>query len=612
LSHREGRFHERSALYWLILVGRLDDRGTLEAAQTAVTSGLRQFLTARQAVPIDEETRQRILSVHVVMADGSRGISMDRAENSQLLMLLLAAVTVILLIACANVGTLLLARAAVREREVAVRRALGASRGRLIRQWLTETVLLGAAGAACGTIAATVIAPRLLATFVSSSVPIVATTDRAVLTFTVAITVVACLLFGLAPSLNVGRVDAVESLRLSGRSRRRRRTFGLAEPFVVVQIAMSLVLVVAATLLVRTLLNLQQTPFGFDQERVLLVRIDPRAARHTPETVGDLYRRIHDRLAALPGVASVTFARYAPFSGSQSSSSATVEGHGPGAHLETVLVGPNYPQTIGMTLTAGRAIGFEDGRMAGKVAMVNETFANRYFAVTGPIGRHFSLSSAKYQSFEIVGVLKDAHFRDPRAAVMPTAFIPMLQDDSGRILDVEVEVRTVADADVLAPAIRDAIATVDANVGVRRMRTLRAQVLATFGPERTAAGFIGTFAVLALIVASIGLYGLVSHGLATRTGEIGIRMALGATRLGLVQMVARESLLRLVVGLSLGAALAYMGSRLLANQLFGVTPDDAGSALLSMAVISMVVALATLRPTLRALRVDPVKVLRAE
>jgi ABC-type antimicrobial peptide transport system permease subunit len=144
------------------------------------------------------------------------------------------------------------------------------------------------------------------------------------------------------------------------------------------------------------------------------------------------------------------------------------------------------------------------------------------------------------------------------------------------------------------------------------MRTLRAQVLATFGPERTAAGFIGTFAVLALIVASIGLYGLVSHGLATRTGEIGIRMALGATRLGLVQMVARESLLRLVVGLSLGATLAYMGSRLLANQLFGVTPDDAGSALLSMAVISMVVALATLRPTLRALRVDPVKVLRAE
>jgi predicted lysophospholipase L1 biosynthesis ABC-type transport system permease subunit len=244
--------------------------------------------------------------------------------------------------------------------------------------------------------------------------------------------------------------------------------------------------------------------------------------------------------------------------------------------------------------------------------MVNQAFASRFFPERGPIGRRFQLNAARYASHEIVGVVKDAHFRDPRADVTPTVFVPMLQDQSGRIFDCEFEVRTRGGAESFAPAIREAIAEVDARVTVSRTNALRSQVLSTFGPERIAARFIVTFAALALLVASVGLYGLVSHGLARRTNEIGIRMALGATRPAVAGLIARETLVRLALGLSIGLALAWLGGPVLAHQLFGVAPGDMVSAGLSAAVLTVVVALATLRPTLRALRVDPVSALRAE
>jgi predicted permease len=606
LTQREGALRQRRDLYWLSLIGRLGEEATIAGAQATTNTRLRQFLASQTSVPIDDDMRRRIDTVNVTMVSGARGISVERAQNSSLLIILLSAVGVILLIACANVGTLLLARTASREREVAVRRALGAGRSRLIRQWLTECLLLGGVGAICGVAAAGFVAPRLFATIVPAIVPMAANIDAVVLAFTSFITLVACLLFGLAPSLSVGRIDPTESLRLSGRSPRRRRTFGLAEPFVVIQIAMSLVLVVAAMLLVRTMLNLQRTPFGFDQDRVLLVAINPRSAGYRPNTVESLYRRIHDRLVTVPGVQSVTFARYSPFSGHHSSNSATIDGYEAGPiRIEFILAGPNYPHTLGMPLVDGRAFTFEDNVSAPRVAMVNEAFASRYFPGRTSIGR-------RVNAYEIVGVVKDAHFREPRAPVSPSLFVPMLQDQSGRILDCEFEVRTQGNGSAMAAVIRKTIADVEPKVTIGRTRTLREQVQATFGPERTAARFIGTFALLALLVASVGLYGLVSHGLATRTREIGVRIALGATRFGIVRLVARECLIRLAVGLAIGLGLAHFASRTLANQLFGVSPGDSVSAVLGSGVLALVVVLATLRPTLRALRVDPVTVLRAE
>jgi predicted permease len=379
---------------------------------------------------------------------------------------------------------------------------------------------------------------------------------------------------------------------------------------------MSLALVLTATLLVRTLLNAQQHPFGFDQDNVLLAQINPRSAGYQSGTVGDLYRRIHDRMTSLPGVESVSFARYAPFGGLNSSSTATIDGYQPASgekiSLETILVGPNYPQTIGMPIVAGRAFTFDDSAAAPRVAMVNEAVARRFFPGSSPIGRVVDFGSKDDRRYEIVGVLKDAHFRNIREAVDPSVFLPMLQEPTGRILDAEFELRTREDAGDLAGLVREAIAAVDAKVRVGRVRTLRAQVLSTFGPERTAAGFIVTFAALALFVAAIGLYGVVSHGLARRTSEIGVRLALGAGRVDVVRLVARETLLRLGLGLVIGFLLAQAGGRFLAGQLFGVTPTDLTSAVIAALLLSAVVALSIVRPLVRAMRIDPVIALRAE
>jgi predicted permease len=616
LHQTSGDFLARSDYYSLSLIGRLKPRQTMGAAEAAMTASLRQFLTTSQPAPLDQATRERIASVRIAMADGSRGISVVRQQNTRVLLLLVGAVGVILLIACANVGTLLFARAASREREVAVRRALGASRGRLVRQWLTESALLGVAGAMCGAALAWFVAPRLLATIVPVTTPMTARLDGTVFVFTTGATIVACLLFGLAPSLSAGRVDPIGSLRLSGRGQRRRRTLGLTEPFVVVQIALSLVLVLAATLLTRTLVNLYEHPFGFDQNHVLLVRINPRFGGYQTNTVAPLYEDLRARLGQLPGVERVSFARYAPFSGSRSSSTAAVDGYvpvpGENVSLETILVGPHYPQTIGMPVRAGRAIDADDGPAAPRVAMVNEAFARRFFPDTGPLGRGFSLGSSQQQRYEIVGVLRDAYFREARQPVQPAAFLAMLQEPSGRILDCEFEVRTTGDANVLAGQVRDTIRGVNDRIRIDDVRSLREQVTATFGPERTATGFILAFSLLALVVAAVGLSGVVAHGRARRTNEIGVRMALGAARADVVRLIARETGLRLVLGLVIGFVLARATSHALAAQLFGVTPDDLTSALFAALILSAVVALTTVRPLRRAMRVDPVIALRAD
>jgi len=612
ISTRDAAVRDRHDYYWLSLIGRLQDRQTIRSAESATTEALRQFLTAQTASPASVALRRRINNVHVEMVSGAHGISEVRQDNSRLLMLLLASVGVILLTACANVGTLFLARGIARERETAVRRALGASRARLVRQWLTESTLVGGTGALCGIGLSAFVSPALLSKFVPSSVPIAATIDWTVLAFTVGITLVACLLFGLAPSLQATRVDPIGSLRLTGRGTTRRRLFGIAEPFVVAQIALSLVLVIAATLFVRTLVNLEREPLGFDQDHVLLAAINPRTAGYKTAEVGALYRRIYDRVRMLPGVESATFARYSPFSGSSSTFGSKVEGYDPPSgervRLEQIPVGPDYPQTLGMPLVEGRAIGIDDGAGAPLVAMVNEAFVTRFFPSRSPLGHHFETSD----TYEIVGVVKDAQYHGARDPIKPTVFVPMLQEKTARALDCEIELRTHDDAAALAALARKEIAAVDARVTITRTRTLREQVLLTFGAERTAAGFIVSFAAIALLVASIGLYGTVSHGLARRTNEIGVRMALGADRADVLRLVARETVVRLAAGLLIGVALSQAAGQALASQLFGVTHHDLLSLGLAAVVLTAVVALATLRPTLRVLRIDPVRALRTE
>jgi predicted permease len=604
----------RPDYYWLSLIGRLAPGQPRAAAEIAATTALRRFLTTKAGSVPDEASRTSIRRARVAMVSGARGVSPVRQRDAKSLTLLSASVGLVLLIACANVATLLLCRAVARNTEVAVRRALGASRLHLVRQGLTEALMLATFGAVAGVLLAHWLAPTLLSFFPAG--PIRTKTAGPVLLFAIGLTVLASGLSGLAPALQVGRTDALAALRSSGRSSgaRRRYAFGATEPFIVAQMAFSLVLALGATLFARSLFNLEREPLGFDQERVLVTRINPRIAGYTPANVGSLYRRLYDRVATLPGIESATFARYSPFSGSRSIVSATVDGYTPApgerVGLETVPVGPNYPATIGMTLLAGRAIAVTDDAGAPLVAMVNEAFAHHFFPASSALGHSFHANAQ--QHYEIVGVVRDALFHSARDQATPVVFTSMLQETSQRALDCEIAIRAHGEAASLAPLIRQVVAQTDSRVGVRSAATLREQVLSTLAPERTAAGFVSAFAGLALLVAAVGLYGVVSHRVARRTKELGVRLALGAPPGAVVWLIAKEALVWVVMGITLGGGGAILMGRLVADQLFGVTPADPGSFLVAVAILGSVALLASLVPAVRALRVDPIAALRME
>jgi predicted permease len=604
----------RPDYYWLSLVGRLPPGQSRAAAGIAATSALRRFLTTKAGSAPDESTRAHIREARVAMVSGARGVSPMRQQDAKPLTLLSVSVGLVLLIACANVATLLLCRATARNTEVAVRRALGASRLQLVRQGLTEALMLATLGAGTGVLLAHWLAPTLLSFFPAG--PVRTATNGPVLLFAISITVLASGLSGLAPVLQAGNTDALAALRTSGRGSRARRRygFGATEPFIVAQMALSLVLALGATLFARSLFNLEREPLGFDQEGVLVARINPRPAGYTPANVGILYLRLYDRVATLPGVEAATFARYSPFSGSRSIVGATVDGYtpAPGEHvgLETVPVGPNYPVTIGMPLLAGRAIAITDDVGAPLVAMVNEAFAHHFFPASSPLGHSFHVNAQ--QHYEIVGVVRDALFHSARDQATPVVFTSMLQETSQRALDCEIAIRARGDAAAVAPLIKQVVAQTDSRVLVRSAVTLREQVLSTLGPERTAAGFVSVFAGLALLVAAVGLYGVVSHRVAQRTKELGVRLALGAPSKAVVWLIAKEALGWVAMGIALGGVGAILLGRLVADQLFGVTPAEPGSFLVAVAILGSVALLASLVPAVRALRVDPIAALRME
>jgi predicted permease len=531
---------------------------------------------------------------------------------------LLAVVALVLLIACANVGNLLLTRAAARQREMSVRLAIGAGRGRLIRQLLTESLLLAALGAIAGVLAARWVVGALLA-LVSRTAPVQATVSGPVLLFTIGVTVVAGLLFGLAPALYARRLDLVTGLksRVSGIDATGRRRFGAAETLVVAQIAVSLVLMVGASLLARSLMNLQSQPYGFDQDRVLLTRYNPRLGGYRPATVTTLHQRIYERLAALPDVRSATLSTYSPFSGSKSSNTGVVRGYAPKPDermdFETVFVGPAFPDTLGIPLRAGRAIDLRDAAGAPRVAMVNETFVRQYLGTQPPLGRRFGFDNSKPElDYEIVGVVADAQFHDPKQAIMPITFLPLLQETTQFALQAEAIVQTKGEPSASANEVRRVLREVDANLPLNDPRPLRDQVSDTFGSSRLAARFVGFFGAMALLLASVGLYGVVSQAVARRTTEIGVRLALGAQRRDVLWMVFRDTIVLVALGVAIGVPLSFGGGRLIASQLFGLGAVDVASLAGSAAILVAVAGVAAAVPAQRASRVDPMFALRAE
>jgi predicted permease len=607
----------RSDTYWLSLIGRLANGATRAQAQTAATTAIQQFLRSQTPNGSTADREQQIRSARVELSSGATGLSNVRYFYSQPLRILLVVVGLVLLIACANVANLLLTRASARQGELSMRLALGAGRGRLIRQLITESLLLAALGAAGGILLALWVTKGLMSFVVSSTTPVHATLNLPVLLFTLAVTLAAAIFFGVAPAVQASRIDlvtAIKSRSLRGGSGRGRSRGAAA--LVALQIAMSLVLLVGAGLFGRSLINLVGHPLGFEPNPVILARLNPRLAGHTPANAIASYRTLYDRVSAMPGVASVTIARYSPFGGGRSVNTGAVEGYAPAkdeiVKIEAIHVGPSYPQTLGIPILAGRALDVRDVDGGPLVGMVNETFVRKYLPGVNPIGRHLGLDDEKPVDIEIVGVLKDAQFHNPREPVAPMAFISFYQNPNQFTLDGELEVRAAGDPAALTGPLRRLVAEIEPNLPLDDPRLLRDQVSRAFDSQRLAARFVSLFGLLALTLASIGLYGTIAQNVAQRTNEIGIRMALGAERVRVVWMILRQTGVLLCIGLAIGLPAATIAARLVASQLFALSTTDTFSFTLAVGVLLVVGLIAGLVPARRATKVSPLVALRAE
>jgi predicted permease len=602
----------------LNLMGRPRPGVTLESAQAGVNVALERYLTAHAGTEITDERREAIRGSHVRLASGARGISGLRIRYTEALTILMAVVALVLLIACANVGNLLLSRSLARRREILVRLALGAGRGRLVRQLLTESLLLAALGGALGVLLAQWGASALVA-LVAPGSPLDVTPDAKALGFTAGVCVLAGILFGLAPALHSSRAEVWSGLKeSSSKTAEGRRRFGLPSALVVAQVALSLVLLVGAGMFARSLLNLQTEDLGFRGENLLLLDVDPRIAGYKPEELPDLYRKLLERLDGLPGVQGATAATYSPLSGSARSSNVSAEGYMPQPDEDMVvkhlLVGPKYCEVLGLPLLAGREIGPQDTPASPRVALVNQAFADSLFPGQNPVGRRFCYDS-EFQlenSIEIVGVVGNAKYGGVREKPARIAYEAMLQEQSGAAYLCNLELRTAGDPLALAPAVRSAIAEEARTLPVVRVTSFSQQLEESLRQERLLAHLVASFGVLALVLACVGLYGVMAQAVARRTNEIGVRMALGAGRGAILRMILGEAMTQVAVGLGLGLLGAAAAAQLIASMLFGVGVVDLTAIGAALVVLLATALLAGFVPARRATKVDPAVALRYE
>jgi predicted permease len=608
--------------WWLRIMGRLAPGATIDQARLALAGVHRASIkdALDDSGAGSKATQPPENNVRLVAASGAQGLTEARREYSQSLWILSALVGLVLLVACANVANLLLARGAARRREIAVRLALGASRARLLRQLLTESVLLGVLGGVAGLALAWWGRGILLALKpfgagqLNSNLNLDLSLDWRVLTFTTAVAILTGIVFGLAPAWRATRLDLnaefAGGARTLGGTRSR-----LARTLMVAQVALSLVLLVGAGLFARTLANLQRVDAGFNRSRLLLFTVDAMAAGRKREDLAPLYQRLAARFASIPGVASLTFSQMPVLSGSSWTSNAAIPGRPevPGRPSYVVMNGvdPAFFATYGMPLMTGRAFTERDGAGAPRVAIVNEAFVRAYFDGPPAIGRHFGNGGPENANdYEIVGVVRDARSIRLNQEPRPSAFLPYPQLRNAR--SACFALRTAAEPSALVPSLQAALREIDPTLPLFNVRTQEEQVNRMLAPERLFARLSGFFGLLALLLASIGLYGLLSYSVLRRTGEIGLRMALGALPGRILGQVLRESLLLVALGAACGLAIAAGLSRLVASRLYGLSAFDPLTYAGVTGLLVLVAVVASLLPARRAAQVDPMTALRAE
>lgn len=616
--------------HWLYPLGRVRPGTRIPALQAHLSAALRDWLASRTRYT-DNGGAAIIPKQHVTLVPGGGGIQSLQQETGTGLRLLMILALVVLLIACANIANLLLARSTTRRAEIALRMALGESRRRLVRRMLTESALLGCMGGLAGLVVAFAGARIILGLAFpnAQNSPIQASPTAAVLGFAFLVSLATGLLFGLAPAWWASQAQPAEALRGANRSTRDRSSLP-QNALVAFQAALSLVLLAGALLMTRSLANLEHQDFGLSTANRWVLHFDPGGAGYGADRLPALYRQIESRFAALPGGANVGLALYSPLEDDNWGECVIPEGH-PAPRPNSPCgsswdrVSPGFLDAIGVPILRGRGLSAQDTSATQEVAVVNQAFAKKFYPHQNPLGQHFGIDRPAYSgSFEIVGVFHDFKLnnpRDPTRAVFlrPLAQVytgykeaPMQSTETQSLFahSVVVDFRhPPANASAL---LRATLADIDPNLNVEDLRPFSAQVAGNFTQDRLLAELASLFGALALILASVGLYGVTAYLVARRTGEIGVRMALGATRGRVIAMVLRGALAPVAVGLALGIPAALLGAHLIASQLYGVGAADprawAGAAL-------ALVACATLAgwiPARRAASIDPARTLRAE
>jgi predicted permease len=608
---------------WINLVGSIRAGDTREAALAALqpvwTAALAEELPALQLH--NAAAQKRLLATRLALHPAASGINDLETKWRKPLTALLAMVGLLLIIACANLANLLIARAVGRGREIAVRLAVGAGRWRVIRQMLAESLVLAVVGGALGIALSFAMVRGLIAALPRSFGESVLTTspDAAVLAFSVGLVAVTTFLFGLLPALQAGRVDVMPALKDhgpassgSGVHTRWRQTL------VAGQLALTVSLLIGAALFAKTLIGLLTHDPGFQPDRLLVFSLDSRLSGYKVDRGLALYRGVLDRLRQLPGVTLVSMAKSGPLAGDETSTNVTVEGYqartDQNFNTDTNAVGANYFRTLGTPLIKGREIEERDQTSSAQVAVVNEAFVRRFLAGKDPIGKRMENGAGGKLDTEIVGVVKDAVNLDLREVPNPTYYVPLEQSyaHAAAIPNATFFLRTSGDTKALEKSIRALVRTFDANLPVYNVSTMNELVNHSVYTDRMTAILASSFGVLALLLAAVGLYGVVAYSVARRTTEIGIRLALGAQPGQVLRMVMREVVLLTCAGLALGLPGAYWLARLVASELYGVRPDDGAVFLLASLVMAGVATAAGLIPALRAASVDPKTALRYE
>lgn len=642
----------QNGAYFLHLFGRLSpeattNKATLTQSQVWLDQQIRAGVRANEGTPISTARQQEINRITVPLIPAANGVSTVRSQYGDSLRILMAVVALVLLIACANLANFLLARAATRQREIATRFALGSSRARIVRQCLIETMLLALSGGVLG-LGIAFVTTRALIVFFSQGNPYIAmssTPDLPVLLFTLTVSLATGLLFGLAPALTVARTGSATTL--SSNARTAQSSGGKASRFwpktlVTAQVTFALLLLVGAGLFLRTLRNLQNQDFGFERTHLLLASFNAQLAGYKPSQTPALYQTLLERISALPGVRSAALSATPPISSGAWSSTIQLSGYSPAPkeNMSSILnrVTGLYFETANIPIVAGRSITPEDSATGLKVAVINQAIANHFFPKGDALGRSLTIDIDTVKGpWRIVGIARDTKARGPRDPE-PTrmTYIPLAQiepfvpaaaatsDKSGsnsastppeenqdRFVGT-ILVRTTGDPAKTIANLRAAVTATDPNLALLNVTTIHDQVSTFMTHDKLISSLTAIFSLLALVLASIGLYGVMSYNVVRRTNEIGIRIALGSQLGGVLWMIIKESLLLLAIGIAIGVPASLATGRTIQSQLFGLNATDPQTILTAILTISAVTLIAAWLPAHRATKVNPVVALRYE